>query len=183
MVENPTQTPPSQKESSKEAPQLIPYEENEICNPSPRVQENEITVQQLLQPSNLPKNLRFRNTKEHKYNLCSKPHLIQHTYSQFNDYDIAEYIFDPHFFVNHIYKADGTKETIDTLLQGSDSNIWKKSLSNDWGRLAQENDYGVKGTDTIQFIHKRDVPHDKKVTYASFVCNYRPLKDENTEYV
>jgi len=135
-------------------------------------------MKQLHHPSNLPKNLRFNNTKEHKYNLRSKPHLIQHTHSNHNDQDIAEYIFNPHFSDNHIYKSDGTKETIDTLLQGPDKHIWTKSLSNDWGRLAQGNDSGVKGTDTIKFISKSEVPYDKKVTYASFVCDYRPLKDE-----
>lgn len=53
---------------------------------------------------------------------------------------------------------------------------WKPALSNEWGRLAQDNDTGVKHTDTIQFIAKEDVPMENKVTYASFVCNHRPLK-------
>ena len=38
--------------------------------------------------------------------------------------------------------------------------------------------YGLKGTDTIQFVHQHEVPKDKKVTYASYVCDYRPLKEE-----
>ena len=36
----------------------------------------------------------------------------------------------------------------------------------------------MKGTNTIQFIYRRDMPKDKQVTYASYVCDYRPLKEE-----
>ena len=52
------------------------------------------------------------------------------------------------------------------------------ALSNEWGRLAQGNYSGVESTDTIEFIPHTDVPQSKKVTYASFVCDHRPLKDE-----
>ena len=51
-------------------------------------------------------------------------------------------------------------------------------MSNEWGRLAQGNDYGVNMTDTIDYIHKYNVPSNQKVTYGSFVCNYKPLKIE-----
>ena len=30
----------------------------------------------------------------------------------------------------------------------------------------------------MDFIYKKDVPKNKKVTYATFVCDYRPLKSE-----
>ena len=53
-----------------------------------------------------------------------------------------------------------------------------KSLSNKWGHAIQGNDYGIKGTNTIQFIYRRDVPQDKQVTYVSYVCNFIPLKDK-----
>jgi hypothetical protein len=52
------------------------------------------------------------------------------------------------------------------------------NLSNEIGRLAQGNIHGVKATDTIDFISKKEVPHDQKVTYANFDINYRPLKSE-----
>ena len=45
--------------------------------------------------------------------------------------------------------------------------------------MAQGNDFGTKGTDTIDFIHHSEVPEGKSVTYATFVCNYRPLKQES----
>ena len=45
----------------------------------------------------------------------------------------------------------------------------------DWHK---ENYAGVKSTNTIDFIAHTDVQQRKKVTYASFVCDHRPLKDE-----
>ena len=36
--------------------------------------------------------------------------------------------------------------------------------------------YGVRSTDTIDFINKSDVPIDQTVTYASFVLDYKLLK-------
>ena len=55
---------------------------------------------------------------------------------------------------------------------------WSIALSNELGRLAQGVEDRVIGTDTIDFIPKNEVPHNKKVTYANFVCDYRPLKSE-----
>ena len=53
-----------------------------------------------------------------------------------------------------------------------------KSLSNEWGRLANGNKYNAKATNTIELIARTQVPTGKKVTYATFVCDYRPLKKE-----
>ena len=33
----------------------------------------------------------------------------------------------------------------------------------------------------MQFIQKHEVPHDKIVTYARFVCDYKPLKDKKEQ--
>ena len=57
----------------------------------------------------------------------------------------------PH--VCHIYRPDGNKETIDTILKGSDRTIWNRSLSNEWGRLAQRNNTGVLTTNTMNSSH------------------------------
>jgi hypothetical protein len=87
----------------------------------------------------------------------------------------------PHCFplhANHIYNAQGKKETIDTLLNGKDNPIWTTALSNELGRLAQGINNRVVATDTIDFIHRSEVPTDKKVTYGNFICDYRPLKSE-----
>ena len=77
--------------------------------------------------------------------------------------------------MNHIYQHDGKKGTIDTLLNGSNRDIWTQSLSNEWDQLAQGNDAGVIATDTVDFIHQHEVPKNKDVTYAAFVLDYRPL--------
>ena len=84
-----------------------------------------------------------------------------------------------HPVVNHIYNpTTGKKETIDSLRSSPQKERWETALSNEWGRLAQGNIHGVAPTDTIQFIHFNQVPHDRDVTYASFVCDHRPLKSE-----
>ena len=83
-----------------------------------------------------------------------------------------------HPTINHIYREDGRKETMASLLRGPEKARWSKALSNEIGRLAQGNKYGVKATDTIEFIKKEDVPNGRAVTYASFVCDHRPLKTE-----
>ena len=61
---------------------------------------------------------------------------------------------------------------------GSNREICKRSLSNEWGQLAQGNDNEVVATDTIDFITQQEVPRGRDVTYATFVLDYRPLKTE-----
>ena len=51
-------------------------------------------------------------------------------------------------------------------------------MSTELGRLAQGNKYGVTPTDTIDFITKDELPPNKKVTYANFIADHRPLKPE-----
>jgi hypothetical protein len=83
-----------------------------------------------------------------------------------------------HPVCNHIYNNNGKKETIDSLLKSTKRDVWLKALSNEWGRLAQGNDYGVSATDAIEFISRSEVPKGRDVTYATFVCDHRPLKSE-----
>ena len=58
--------------------------------------------------------------------------------------------------------------------------IWTRSAADEFGRLAQGIGGRIKGTDTIRFIHKRDIPTDrmKDVTYVKFVCNVRTEKKD-----
>ena len=81
-----------------------------------------------------------------------------------------------HNAINQIF-VENKKLSIDTLLQGENKSTWQQGLNNELGRLA--NGYEkIKGTNTIAFIHKQDIPNNKKVTYANMVGNYRPLKSE-----
>ena len=81
--------------------------------------------------------------------------------------------------VNHIFnERTGKKETIDSLWASTNGAVWEQALSNEWGWLAQSNANGITYTDTIDFIPKNLVPKNLDVTYASFVCDNRPLKSE-----
>ena len=65
-----------------------------------------------------------------------------------------------------------------SLLKGENSTRWYGGLSNEWDRLSQGNDHGIKGTETLVYIQNEDITIDRKLTYRSFVCDYRPLKDQ-----
>ena len=67
---------------------------------------------------------------------------------------------------------------MNNLLNGTDKIKWIRALSNEIARLAKGNDAGVIGSDTIEFIPYNEVPKNSKVTYANFVCTYRPKKSE-----
>ena len=62
----------------------------------------------------------------------------------------------PPHLINRVYTADWKKERIDSLVTGSNEK-GNRSLSNNWGRLSQGNLPGVKVTETIGFIHLRQV--------------------------
>ena len=58
---------------------------------------------------------------------------------------------------------------------------WSLSSANEFGRLANGVGGRIKNpTNTITFIHKHEVPHDRRkdVTYGQFVCTVRPEKAE-----
>ena len=60
---------------------------------------------------------------------------------------------------------------------------WKHSSGNELGRLAQGLGDRVKGTNTIFFVNKNEVPQDryKDVTYGKFVCMYHENKEEKNK--
>ena len=89
---------------------------------------------------------------------------------------LASLIFEPK--INHIYNNFGKKQGIDDLLNGPDKETWKKAVSNELGRLTKGNDAGVNYTDTMRWIKKKEIPKNKKVTYANFTFDHRPLKSE-----
>ena len=57
---------------------------------------------------------------------------------------------------------------------------WSLSSANEFGRLANGVGGRIKGTNTIRFIRKDEVPvgRRKDVTYGQFVCTVRPEKKE-----
>jgi len=81
--------------------------------------------------------------------------------------------------INHIYDAAGNKLSIDSLLTNpTTTKTWSAALENELGRLAQGFKGRVKPQDAMEFIPHSEVPKDRKVTYANFVCDFRPLKSE-----
>lgn len=135
----PMKTPTTPPTPSAAPPTIIPHDEDECDAPSPRVGSqapDPITVEALLNRSSLPKNARFRNSTNHRYPLRSRSNLIQHAHQNTNEENLADYTFNPTCSANLIYKDDGTKETIDSLLKGPHKSIWEQSLRNEWGRLA-----------------------------------------------
>ena len=86
-------------------------------------------------------------------------------------------ILPPQQTVNHIYDQHGIKLSLDYLLRNNPNHQYQ-ALRTEFGRLTQSNDTGVGCTKAMNFINHLQIPSDKKVTYASFVCDYRPLKSE-----
>ena len=60
---------------------------------------------------------------------------------------------------------------------------WSTSAANKFGCLAQGVGNWIKGTNTMKFIHKGDVPRDRTqdVTYAFFLCKVRNEKNERNQ--
>jgi hypothetical protein len=61
-----------------------------------------------------------------------------------------------------------------------DKKAWNLSAANEFGQLAWGVGNCIKETNTIKFIHKREVPKSrfKDVTYGQFVCTERSEKVE-----
>ena len=60
---------------------------------------------------------------------------------------------------------------------------WARSAANEFGQLVQGVRDRIKGTNTIHFIAKRQVPIDQAtdITYGSFSCDYKPNKEEKKD--
>ena len=78
----------------------------------------------------------------------------------------------------HLYNKLGKKETIDTLLAGTHSSTWWTALANELCRLTNGVHGRVRATNTIRFILRSEIPSDIQITYADFICGYRPHKSE-----
>ena len=57
--------------------------------------------------------------------------------------------------------------------------LWEQSASNEFGRLMTGLKRGnILGTKTMRFIHRNEIPQGRTITYAKFVCDYKPQKQE-----
>jgi len=65
------------------------------------------------------------------------------------------------------------------LLKDPDKIIWERSFANEFGRLAQGVGKRIKGTNTIFFKPKSEVPFKtSKTRYGKIVCGIKPYKKE-----
>jgi hypothetical protein len=55
---------------------------------------------------------------------------------------------------------------------------WMRSTANEIGRLTHGLKRGIKGTNTIKFIRREDMPVGRKITYGSFVVDIKAYKKE-----
>ena len=116
------------------------------------------------------------NKGTHQYMLKNKGTTLISYKIRASKYLLVQYILNK---VSHIYNDRGKRLSIYFLLQGGDGKSkLTPALSNEWGRLDQGNNAGVESIDTIKFIKNFKVLTDRKVAYASFVCDHRPLKDK-----
>ena len=82
-------------------------------------------------------------------------------------------------FLNHIYDDDEKKLNIDKLIMDpTTAPTWSKSLENKLGRLFQGLKNRVTPQDALDFVCFNEVPKERKVTCANFICDYMPLKAE-----
>ena len=176
------QTPSAEKTSTPHLPQMTA---------SPRVEPTTITqssprVATLHHPTALPR-VETDTTltpPSASFTPATKPtllpsmaHIAPHTTINHFHSSHADMFLYPS--MNHIYNdTTGKRETIDSLRASVNGSVWERALSNEWGRLADGNKYNVWATNTIEFIFRHEVPANRDVTYASFVCDHRPLKSE-----
>ena len=85
-------------------------------------------------------------------------------------------------YANNVFDADSGKmlKYWQLLNDPQHQAVWGTLSANELGRLAQGIGNRIKGTDTIFFVHKQQVPRDrmKDVTYVKFVCELKPNKKE-----
>ena len=86
----------------------------------------------------------------------------------------------PNEIANAVLEGDKVLNYRQLLKHPKLGDQWQLSSANEFGRLAQGIGGRIRGTDTIHFIKKSDVPQDRMrdVTYGKFVCNVRPEKEE-----
>ena len=66
------------------------------------------------------------------------------------------------------------------LIKAPDTSVtWTQSAANEFGKSMEGLKRGITGTHTMNMVHRNDIPKDRKVKYAWFVCDYRPQKEKD----
>ena len=153
---NPT-TAPSARVSSQ--PTATPARVTRTRQPTPRIYRDP-----RIQLSNILPNNSTRTTRNRTSSAMSASEP-GHTTSPYG------------FAVTH-HSTGKQMEYKDLIKDPYYRDAWLTSKANELGRLAQGVSNRFKGTNTIFFIHRNQVPHGRTVTYARTVCTIRPEKEE-----
>lgn len=137
-----------------------------------RVQENPTDAATKHHHSKIP----FTRAKHNAYVRQHVPRLLQHRYLLRSQQPLAQTVeqTDP---LQQPAALPPQNMTMSALLKGPDKDIWNTGLANEIGRLAQgvgksrPAHQKISGTNTIKFIRKAQVPKNRTVTYANFVCD------------
>ena len=123
---------------------------------------------QFLSPDHAP-----ASTTSYQPPLCNRniPHLIEPDDHHINNVLLRNSI-------NAVMQESGELLEYRQLIKGPDASIWKRSLANDIGRLAQGVGGCIEGTNTFEFVHWKDIPKHKIVTYARIVSGIWPQKED-----
>ena len=148
-----------------------------VVSPTAALEKRQISPLPIRPTYQHPQRLQRQSPGNNFRSIASQFLMAQHMSQKENTNDGYKTFLFP--TINHIYNdVTGKRENIDSLRQGKNKDIWNKALSNEWGRLAQGNTHGVVAQDALDFIHKYEIPPDRDITYAQFVCDHRPLKSE-----
>ena len=117
--------------------------------------------------------------KQHTYNTRRHSAAVPHRYRNAAMNHIIRKETEREFANTVIDPTSGTAlEYADLITNVETRAVWEHSAANEFGRLAQGVGDRVEGTNTIHFIKRSQVPADRVVTYAKFVCSIREQKKE-----
>ena len=75
------------------------------------------------------------------------------------------------------YRGDTTIKGFNSVKWGGTRDLWKNELSREFGQLADGFPEKVqKGTNTIHFVARNNIPVGITVTYSNIAVNVRPQK-------
>ena len=100
----------------------------------------------------------------------SKTMLITPEMDGIPTFPLTNAVIDPDTGTAHEYRQ--------LIADPKTRDVWLHAAANEFGRLAQGVKTRIKGTNTINFIHRAQVPTGRTVTYARFCANIRPQKEE-----
>ena len=143
---------------------------NEIFNPNDQTQG--VTDKSKVKSNNNTPAQNIPPSPQHRYPTRSTIRLHGH-----NMFKTAAQAME--YTINAVLTEEGKQLEYKHLINDPETApTWNPAAANEFGRLAQGVGGRINGTNTVRFIHKREIPKGKRPTYARFVCDIRPHKTE-----